>query len=173
MARPVHISEVEVQRAKQLRDQAKTVTDFRKALSVILVAELGLNADQTADLLGTSRRTIFRNRGDIRNQDDTRKKSWGGRRRCSMTIEEEQEFLAQWEAKATAGGVLSVPPIHAALVKQLGHDIPMSTTYRLLARHGWRKVQPDTKHPKSDPAAQDEFKKNSPKQWLPPVSGTK
>ena len=173
MARPVYISEVEVQRAKQLRDQAKTVTDFRKALSVVLVAELGLNADQTADLLGTSRRTIFRNRGDIRNKDGTQKKSWGGRRRCSMTIEEEREFLAQWEAKATAGGVLSVPPIHAALVKQLGHDIPVSTTYRLLARHGWRKVQPDTKHPKSDPAAQDEFKKNSPKQWLPPVSGTK
>jgi hypothetical protein len=45
----------------------------------------------------------------------------------------------------------------------------MSTTYRLLARHGWRKVQPDTKHPKSDPAAQDEFKKNSPKLWLPPA----
>jgi hypothetical protein len=38
---------------------------------------------------------------------------------------------------------------------------PMSTTYRLLARHGWRKVQPDTKHPKSDPALQDEFKKTT------------
>jgi hypothetical protein len=45
----------------------------------------------------------------------------------------------------------------------------MSTTYRLLARHGWRKVQPDTKHPKSEPALQDEFKKNSQKQWLPPA----
>jgi hypothetical protein len=49
----------------------------------------------------------------------------------------------------------------------------MSTTYRLLARHGWRKVQPDTKHPKSDPAAQDEFKKNSPKLWLPPAARTR
>ena len=45
----------------------------------------------------------------------------------------------------------------------------MSTTYRLLARHGWRKVQPDTKHPKGDPVKQDEFKKNCPKQWLPPT----
>jgi hypothetical protein len=120
MARPVHISEVEVQRAKQLRDQAKTVTDFRKALTVILVAELGLSADQTADLLGTSRRTIFRNRGDIRNKDGTQKKSWGGRRSCSMTIEEEREFLAQWEAKATAGGVLSVPPHSRCLGETIG-----------------------------------------------------
>lgn len=28
-----------------------------------------------------------------------------------------------------------------------------------MALHGWRKVQPDTKHPKSDPVAQEEFKK--------------
>ena len=87
---------------------------------------------------------------------------------CCMSLEEEQEFLCQWESKATKGGVLTVPPIHAALVKRLG-ALPMSTTYRLLARHGWRKVQPDTKHPKSDPALQDEFKKNFPKRWQPPA----
>ena len=56
-----------------------------------------------------------------------------------------------------------------ALVEKLGRDIPMAATYRLLARHGWRKVQPDTKHPKGDPAAQEEFKKNSRKRWLPPA----
>ena len=86
-----------------------------------------------------------------------------------MTIEDEQKFLSQWQMQAEIGGVLTVPPIHAALVKRLGRDIPMSTTYRLLARHGWRKVQPDTKHPKSDPSMQDEYKKNSRKQWLPPA----
>ena len=50
-----------------------------------------------------------------------------------MTIKEEQDFLRTWEAKANEGGVLSVPPIHAALVERLGRFIPMSTTYRLLA----------------------------------------
>jgi hypothetical protein len=103
------------------------------------------------------------------NQDVTVNKPWGGRRHCSMTVKEEKEFLNKWENIATDGGVLTVPPIHAALVERLGHDVPMSTTYRLLSRHGWRKIQPDTKHPKSDPALQDEFKKNSPKQWLPPT----
>jgi hypothetical protein len=42
-----------------------------------------------------------------------------------------------------------------------------SVVYRLLARHGWRKVAPDTRHPKSDPIAQEEWKKNSPKRWQP------
>jgi hypothetical protein len=76
-----------------------------------------------------------------------------------MKVEEEREFLHDWEARATEGGVLSVPPIHAALVEKLGRSIPISTTYRLLARHGWRKVQPDTKHPKSNPKIQEEYKK--------------
>jgi transposase len=169
MARKICIDPEDVQKAKQLRDQAATVSEYRKALSVILVAEYGFDADRTADVLGTSRRTVFRDRSSIRNQDDTSKKTWGGRRNSSMTIEEEREFLSQWQEQAMSGGVLTVPPIHAALVERLGHAIPLSTTYRLLARHGWRKVQPDTKHPKSDPAAQDEFKKNSRKQWLPPA----
>lgn len=169
MARKICIDPEEIQKAKQLRDQAATVSEYRRALSVILVADYGFDADQTADVLGTSRRTVFRDRSSIRNQDDTSKKTWGGRRNSSLTIEEEREFLSQWQEQAMNGGVLTVPPIHAALVERLGRAIPLSTTYRLLARHGWRKVQPDTKHPKSDPAAQDEFKKNSRRQWLPPA----
>lgn len=169
MARQHCISQDEVQRAKLLRDQAATVGEFRKALSVILVAQCGLDPERAADVLGVSRRTIFRNRCNIRDQDVTSQKTWGGRRNFSMTIEEEREFLSQWQDQAVAGGVLTIPSIHVALAKRLGYDIPKSTTYRLLARHGWRKVQPDTKHPKSDPSRQNEFKKNSPKKWLPPA----
>jgi hypothetical protein len=43
--------------------------------------------------------------------------------------------------------------------------VASSTVYRILARHGWRKVAPDTCHPKHDAEAQAEFKKNSPKRW--------
>jgi transposase len=172
MARKAHISDEELQRARTLRDKASTATELRSALSVLLMAELGISADRAAELLGTSRRTCFRNKTTLRNQDETPKKPWGGRRRASLSLAEEREFLSPWEIEATSGGVLSVPPIHAALVERLGHDTPMSTTYRMLARHGWRKVHPDTKHPKSDPDAQTEFKKNSLKLWLPPAKTT-
>lgn len=169
MARKNNISEVELTQAKGLRDNAATVADFRKALVVILGAELSIDADKIAKILGTSRRTVFRDRIKIRDQEGSKKNSWGGRRRCSMTFEEEQEFLSQWEEKAATGGILSVPPIHAALMERLDRKVPVSTTYRLLARHGWRKVQPDTKHPKSDPVAQEDYKKNCLKRWLPPA----
>ena len=59
MARPVRISEEEVVQARLLREQAKSATELRKALSVLLVAELGLDAEKAADILGTSQRTIF------------------------------------------------------------------------------------------------------------------
>lgn len=169
MARTVRISDEEIQHARKLRDEARSVAELRSALSVLLMAEHGFGADQAAELLGISRRTFFRNRGNIRHQGGLVPKSWGGRRRFSLTFEEEQEFLSSWEKKATSGGVLSVSPIHDALVERLGHSTSISTTYRMLTRHGWRKVQPNTKHLKNDPAVQEEFKKKPQKFWLPPV----
>ena len=169
MTRTANFTEAELVKARQLRDQAKTALELRKALSVILVAEGGLDTSKTAGILRISERTVFRNQENIRNQKKNTLNTWGGRRRYTMTVEEEREFLRDWESKATKGGVLSVPPIHAALVEKIGRIIPISTTYRLLARHGWRKVQPDTKHPKSDPKLQEDFKKNSLSWWQPPV----
>lgn len=169
MARTTRFTDEEIQKALKLRDEALTVAEFRKSMSVILSVRLGLDAVHISELLGISRSTIFRNRSKIRNQDDTPKKSWGGRRRYSLSLEQEREFLASFEAEASTGGVISALPIHVALVKHIGHVTSPSTTYRMLARHGWRKVQPDTKHPKSDPAVQEEFKKNYRSLWKPPV----
>ena len=120
MARQIQLSIEDIQRAKQLRDEATTVAEYRKALSVILPAELNIDAEQTAELLGTSRRTIFRDRGHIRNQDDTSKNLWGGRRHCAMTIEEEREFLNQWIETATTGGDLDGSAHSCGLGKTIG-----------------------------------------------------
>ena len=40
---------------------------------------------------------------------------------------------------------------------------------RQMARHGWRKVQPDTEHPKSNPEIQEAFKKTPQGSWRPLV----
>ena len=169
MARAAYFSNEEIARARELRDQATTMIELRKALSVLLVVEAGLGASQVAEILGISERTVFRNRNSIRHQtEEGKRNTWGGRRHYIMTMEEERDFLRTWEEKANQGGMFSVPPIHAALVERLGRSIPISTTYRLLARQGWRKVKPDTKHPKSKPAIQEEFK-NLLGLWLPPV----
>lgn len=84
-----------------------------------------------------------------------------------MTLAEEHRFLEPWAKLAAEGGMLVVAPLRAALAQELGHRVAPSVVYRLLARHGWRKVSPDTRHPKSDPAVQQEWKKNCPARWQP------
>ena len=160
MARTVQFNESHLEQARNIRDKTHRAFDVIKALAILLPAEAKLNTKDTARVLGISERTLFRHQADIRNQDAPPKASWGGRRNALLSLEEEEVFLAPWIAKAECGGVLTVPPLHHALMERLGEKIPISTTYRILARHGWRKVEPDTRHPKSDPEAQADFKKN-------------
>ena len=87
----------------------------------------------------------------------------GGRRNEHMTLAEEQAFLAPFLAQARLGGILIVPPVKRALDQHLGRPVALSSVYRLLHRHGWRKLAPDKRHPDSDPQAQTAWKKNSPK----------
>jgi transposase len=92
---------------------------------------------------------------------------WGGRRKALLSVEQEAEFLAPWAEQAKEAGPLVLSSIRAALAQRLGRPVAASVVWRLLARYGWRKVAPDTRHPKNDPAAQEAWKKNSPKCWLP------
>jgi transposase len=92
---------------------------------------------------------------------------WGGRRSSLLSPAKEQEFLQPWLELAKSGGVVVVSPIRAALAQRLQQPVKPSVVYRLLARHGWRKVAPDTRHPKSNPEVQEDWKKNSPKCWKP------
>ncbi len=50
-----------------------------------------------------------------------------------------------------------------ALGQRLGRKVALASAYNLLHRHNWRKLAPDKRHPQSDAAAQDEWKKNFPK----------
>lgn len=88
---------------------------------------------------------------------------WGGRRRQNMSPEEEQAFLAPFFSEAERGGVLVVAPIKAAYEKAIARSVPDSTVYRLLARHGWRKLAPRPQHPKGDPERREAWKKKSQK----------
>lgn len=85
-----------------------------------------------------------------------------------MKLEEEEAFLATWRVKAEKGELVVVTPLQGALEQKLGRKVKASVVYRLLDRHHWRKVAPDTRHPKADPVVQDEWKKKRyPKSWRP------
>jgi transposase len=88
----------------------------------------------------------------------------GGRRRQYLTLEEEKEFLAPFFEQAQAGFIATVAEIWQAFEKRVGHQVDDSTIYRLLHRHGWRKLLPRPRHPQADREAQEQFKKNFPAQ---------
>ncbi len=79
-----------------------------------------------------------------------------------MSLDAEETLLAPFIDKANNAGIIMVPPLKAELEQHLGRSVALSTVYRLLHRHGWRKLAPGKQQPQADPVAQQEWKKNSP-----------
>ena len=154
-----------LEQAKACLVTAKTVNQLRQAQAVVLPLELGISMAQTAQVLGVSEgwacqlRTRFIRHGG---QMDDPGPGRGGRRRENLSREEEAQFLAPFLEQAKVGGILVVSEIKQALDQRLGRVTALASTYNLLHRHGWRKLAPDKRHPKSDPVAQEGWKKNCP-----------
>ena len=166
MSRPASGNEEILIRAREAIAAAQTVEQLRQAQAVVLPLEYAMSLTDTAQVIGVSQGWVCQlrrrfMRGQIAGAPDA--PTPGGRKRQNMSEEEEREFLAPFFEQAATGGVLVVGQIKAALNKRLGRDVALASAYNLLHRHGWRKLAPDKHHPQSDPVAQQEWKKNSPK----------
>jgi transposase len=157
-----------INQAKRLISDSAIPRDALMALATLVPAIAGATIAQTSSILGTGTATVARLQAKFRNQvrcaSSATKRivgTWGGRRRQTLSIDEERDFLAPWSEQAKIGGVLTVPPIRQSLEEKIGRRVNISTVYRILGRHGWRKVEPDTHHPKADAQAQETFKKTS------------
>jgi transposase len=152
--------------AQKRLSKARNLAEFRAAQAILLPALYGLTRAQTAAALGLSTSRVGGLQAEARHPSPQPRQPHGGRRRQRMTPEQERAFLEPWAAEARSAGMLIVPPLHQALEAHLGKAIHHSQVYRMLARHGWRKVAPDSTHPKTDVQAQDAWKKNS-RKWSP------
>jgi len=85
----------------------------------------------------------------------------GGRRHQNLTVKQEQALLQPLHQAAKTGRLITARGIKTRYETRVGHAVPDSTVYRLLARHQWRQVAPRPKHPKDNPAARAAFKKTS------------
>ncbi|MEI6601820.1 MAG: winged helix-turn-helix domain-containing protein [Comamonadaceae bacterium] len=166
MSRPATGDDQVLMSARKVIESAQTVEQLRQAQAVVLPLDFGMSLSDTAQVIGVSpgwacqlRRRFMQ--GKLVGTPDA--PTPGGRKRENMTVQEEREFLAPFLESAAVGGVLVVGEIKAALDKRLGREVALASAYNLLHRHNWRKLAPDKRHPKSDPLAQQEWKKNSPK----------
>ncbi len=86
----------------------------------------------------------------------------GGHKRSYLSLEEESDFLKSFEDKASSGQIATANEIKKAYENKVGHGVHETTVYRMLKRHGWRKVMPRPFHVDSKKDEQESFKKNSP-----------
>ncbi|TAG69973.1 MAG: winged helix-turn-helix domain-containing protein [Burkholderiales bacterium] len=152
--------------ARELCHRAKSVKQMRQALAVLLPLEAGLTLEQTAAVLGRTREATCRLRMDFINAQEGRTE----RLRPVSTARAERHqaqaaALDELLPTAAEGGVVVVPQLKPLLEKRLGKTLCLATIYNMLHRHGWRKLAPDTAHPKGDAAAREAWKKNSPPRW--------
>ena len=85
-----------------------------------------------------------------------------------MSFEEETAFLEQFREEAESGQLISVKGILEKYEEKTGKESNTSTIYKLLKRHGWRKVKPRRRHPNK---ASEEEQESSKKKSMP--SGNK
>jgi transposase len=87
---------------------------------------------------------------------------YAGNRR-NLTYEEEKALLEPFRKAAAAGQVVEISAIKAAYEARTGTilgDNNKGQIYRVLQRHGWRKIMPRSKHPnKADDEAIEASKK--------------
>ena len=161
MRTPKPLSNEVIERLAKDLKQAKTKAEFQAVQCLWLRVSLGLSADQVATAIGWHPSSVRKLQSLYLREGGTalKRTGRGGRRRQNLTLEEERNLLQEFLYQSELGGILEVSRVKAAYEQAVGHKVPKSTVYRMLARHGWRKIAPRPRHPKSDDTLQAEFKK--------------
>ena len=143
---------------------ASDVHEMRMGLAILLVNQLGCTVEESAEFIGVSTPTVSRLRKEFQDVvagKTLSREDWGGRRRSYLSDMEEEKFLSPFVERAKAGEFVVVSSIQSAFEQKVEKVVPPSTITRLLDRHGWRKIEPERRHPDEDKAAQEAFKKKA------------
>lgn len=137
--------------AAEIKEQRKTISDKKtdKRLYAVQLRGEGYTNREIAEKLDTSDKMVsqwvsmYINQGGM--EAILPKKRIGTHR--NISYEEEAEFISYYKQEAEKGHIVDVKEIEAAYVQKVGHKISSAQIYRVLSRHGWRKIMPRSKHP--------------------------
>ncbi len=151
------------ERMEKLIRFTTTLSEYRRIQIIYFRSKYGYNATQIAEMVGLETQTVRNIQSAYLKQGELGlcQSGQGGRRRFNLSIEEEEVFLSIFELDGEMGDMLEVSQVHRTYERQIGRRVPKSTVYRLMHRHGWRKLAPRPKHPKGDKEVVKRFKKTS------------
>jgi len=144
--------------------EAPDKSAYQRRLAIWLTAVGRFPAHRVAESLCVSKQAIWLWIAQYNQQgpEGLRRVGRGGRRWAWLSWEEEERFLEKRPQAARRGQILTAPQLRAELEKLTARHVSLAYVYRLLHRHGWRKLGPRPRHPQAQPAVQERFKKNSP-----------
>ena len=164
MSRGYQKLEINPQEIKLLMNSSKNKDEFRRYLAVYLRVGEKMPAPVIAKITGFSLSHIHSIHSLVRAKGlgSLSCGNKGGRNRSYLTIEEEKGMLQDIEKTAIKGGVVEISIVRKLFEEKVGGKIGKNTAYRLLHRHGWRKIAPRPYHPKQKADAIETFKKTGP-----------
>ncbi len=145
--------------------EAPDKSAYQRRLAIWLTGIGRLPAHRVAEFLCVSKQAVWLWIAQYNRQGPggLHRRGRGGRRWAWLAWGQEEHFLQEREEAASRGQILTAPQLRAGVEKFLGRRVSLAYVYRLLHRHGWRKLGPRPRHPKAQPAVQERFKKNSPR----------
>jgi transposase len=122
-------------------------------------------AHQIADMLQVSCQAVWLWVGQYNKHGPAglERRGRGGRRWAFLSWAQAENLLAEFFAQAAQGSILTAPALQPRVERAVGRKVSPDYVYRLLHRHGWRKLGPRPRQVQADPEAQEAFKKNSPR----------
>jgi transposase len=152
-----------IEEVKAALDKTESKTEFQRLQCVYLAdTQPDLTAKAIAEIVRFSANRVKIIHMNFRkNGMDSIKDKRGGRYREYMTFDEEVKFLKPFEEKSKSGTLVVVGGIKNAYESKVGKKVAKTTIYRLLEKHGFRKIVPYRRHKKADTAEQEAFKKTS------------
>ena len=140
-------NEIEEIKAKAKKNKNKCID---KKLQVLILRYEGKSNEEISARTGYNERYITTLMGKYQKQgleEYIRIKQTSHRR--NLSEKEEAAVLEQFEKRSDEGQELTAAEIRQGLEKALGRKTSGEYVYRVLHRHGWRKVMPRSKHPKA------------------------
>lgn len=139
------------EKAAEIKEIRKTIKDKKtdKRLYAVQLRGEGFSNKEIAEKLDTSDKMVSQWVSAYINQGGVNallpKKRIGTHR--NLSYEEEADLLSCFTKEAEKGHIVDVKEIEAVYIEKVGHSISSGQIYRVLKRHGWRKIMPRSKHP--------------------------
>ena len=167
--------EQHLQHAMEVIRTTKSADELRAAQALALPLLLGLSIQDTAAAIGRApgvtcrMRTSYSKVAEQRQAPPRSKRTL--RNHAQLELQAEATMLEEVLGAAAQEGALVIPRLMPEFERRLGKAVALSTIYRMLARHGWRKLAaaaPPPPPPQAEPAPVSNGKRGAASHWHKP-----